>query len=382
MNIIMRLIGQEQTKMVKKDLGEIRGLEDWYAKSVSNTTQRLKEKTVGQTQATVVSGMMVTQMERGTNSTMIETVMTEANQRAQQKRMETLRMLTIDQLLNSEITLVQADRDALLAYREEILLQQKFKMLAMEQKLYRQRLMSTMAIFGMTMTIWQMNNAMSRLVDQNSEAGKAIQKVGNVMMGATAPAMMFNNIMMMTAGTMTMVKAAALNMIPAVGAIMAIYVAMTAQGRKVRALFGAIAGVMVVLTAKTIAYTIAKWSQIAAEVTWRSVLSMGVLLPILLGIVAAAVGGVAAYATAQTRPMQHRVIKETGAIYAHKGEVIARPAPGSVTPPMESAKGGGPQQVVIPVSIGGHELETVIVDIVDNGDRGGFGVRKSRAVIG
>ena len=70
--------------------------------------------------------------------------------------------------------------------------QAQFENMRMMQFRRREILASTMAIFGMTMSIWQVTNALSALAGENEEMKEDMQTLQAVMMGATGPLLLFH----------------------------------------------------------------------------------------------------------------------------------------------------------------------------------------------
>jgi len=198
----------------------------------------------------------------------------------------------------------------------------------------REVLANTMAIFGMTMSIWQITNAFSALAGENKELKKDMQKLQAVMMGATGPIMLAMGIHQLSMAWANLNMTIKIGM-PLFFTMAALYMTMTASSRELKIIFGALTGALAGLTAIIIQHNIAKWQGVVA--TWASVQaklselgvsSLGLALPIAFAAIGA---GLAYYATipkessAQTELGQYRMLLANASFRGHKGETVSRP---------------------------------------------------------
>jgi hypothetical protein len=208
----------------------------------------------------------------------------------------------------------------------------------------RMILSSTMAIFGMTMSIWQLTNALSAMAGENKELKSDFQKMQAMMMGATGPLLLFHGILQLTTAQVTKLGAAMLVLLPVSLAIASGYLALTAKSKELRIAAGALSGALFGLTAAKIYHNVVTaqgitltYQEITAKIMSYAVTSLGTLLPVIAGAIAGGIAVAALVPEAQTGVGQWRYAERTGLIKVHEGEGIGR-----VTEPMEGGIGGGP----------------------------------------
>ena len=203
------------------------------------------------------------------------------------------------------------------------------KELLMNQRVYRQELMqASIGMFVMGITMTQTLDTMGKMAGKGTQLEAVFKDMSQAVRFTLGPiqvvtaAMQFLN-QANKAMMMTMVKTMGL-----FAGMYLLYKAFTTESKALRAVFGAIAGVLIVLNGLLLINTARTWAKTIADIVNKSVSTFGTALPVL----AAAVGGglalgLAAYATApkgQTVPGYSRPVNNTGLVYAHRGEVISR----------------------------------------------------------
>lgn len=222
----------------------------------------------------------------------------------------------------------------------------------------REILASTMAIFGMTMSIWQVTNAMSSMAGENKEARKEIMKLQGILMGATGPILLVHGVIQMLNMEMTRMTMIARTAVPVMFAIGFAYMALTTQSKKLKMAYSVMVGITAFLTTLSLAYAAANWAVAKAEVTRAAatatatgVASGGMTILRDFGIIAAGVGvasGAVTYiasmqASAQTELGQYRMMNQDANVRMHRGEKVSRP--------MEMWEGGGQGRGMPPVNV-------------------------------
>jgi len=112
----------------------------------------------------------------------------------------------------------------------------------------REILASTMSIFGMTMSIWQVTNALSALAGENEAMREEMSKLQAIMMGATGPILLVHGIVQMMNMGITRLALAARVAVPAMMALGMAYMTLTAPSDKLRAIYSVMVGVTAAVT--------------------------------------------------------------------------------------------------------------------------------------
>jgi hypothetical protein len=213
-----------------------------------------------------------------------------------------------------------------------------------------------MAIFGMTMSIWQMTNALSALAGENEDLKKDMKTLQAVMMGATGPLLLVHGIIQLTTMATDRLGMSMRVLLPIMFAIASIYMALTSHSRELRAIFGALAGMLTVLTVLYIRHLIVTKALVIAKFreAVANLFVMASKYPLIgVAFALAAVGGAALAASTvpsgQTRTGQERQIEETGFFYGHKGETVA-----TISPTRETR--GSDEPIVVILELDGEEL--------------------------
>jgi hypothetical protein len=242
----------------------------------------------------------------------------------------------------------------------------------------REILATTMSIFGMTMSIWQMTNALSAMAGDNEMAREEFKRLQAMMMGATGPILLVLGIMqLLNMEIKTMGQALIRSAVPGMMALSMAVMALTTQSKELKVLYSVITGIMVFLAVLSYETARAKLAEAkstgvatGAMIAQKSILTGGTSLgPDALaiagaiGITATLITAMASLAAAQTSAGQYRRIENTGIILAHKGETIGR-----VSEPIESGNKNESEPQLIILQIDGEELGRVWANIAERED--------------
>ncbi len=217
----------------------------------------------------------------------------------------------------------------------------------------RETLAATMSIFGMTMSIWQVTNAMSALAGENKELKKDIMSLQAIMMGATGPVLLAMGMMQLKLAW-TNLHVAIKAGLPILFIVSSLYIALTANSKELRIAAGALTGALVALTvvkakAAAVSYMKAHATNVetGATLAQMAVSSLGLALPILAGAVIGALAIAATLPSAQTGIGQRRRVRRNAVANLHEGEDV-------VSAPMEDWNAWGGSRS------GGATLITII----------------------
>ena len=273
-----------------------------------------------------------------------------------------------------ELVLLEMTRKGEITATEAQMIQKKmmFELDSADMKMMQMRrreiLATTMSIFGMTMSIWQVTNALQSMAGENEEARKEFQKLQAMLMGATGPILLVLGIMQLLNMTIkTQAQAIIRSAVPAMMALSFAVMAVTSQSKELKIIYSILTGVMVFLTvlsykmaAAHLAAMSAKVGELGATIALKGATSGGatlfqdaIIVSGAIGIAAAAATAFASFAMGQTELGQYRRIEKSGFLIGHKGETIGR-----VTPPMEGDF-GNERPIEIVLNIDGEEFNRV-----------------------
>lgn len=210
---------------------------------------------------------------------------------------------------------------------------EKNKELAIAMQFRRREILATtMSVFGMTMSIWQLTNALSAMAGENKELKEDFQRMQAMLMGATAPLLLVTGILQLTTMQVTALGAAMMTALPIAFALATAYLAISSNSREMRIIMGALTGALIAFTIAKHKAAIASLfhagalhSETVAMIVQKAVASLGLLLPVIAGAIIGAIAVAAMLPKAQTQPGQMRFMRQDAAIFAHQDEVVSKP---------------------------------------------------------
>jgi hypothetical protein len=360
LNITARTQGMAQIKSLEAQLRGLRA-EVQNIDILTRKTHLTQEISIAKLQKqSAVTRIQIADKQRLNAHMVQEQIRNEALNATYERNIAELREKTFVQMMANRGSMSAAEASGLELMAEQRANAERQKSIELLRVKQRQILASTMSIFGMTMSIWQVTNALTALAGENEELKKDMKMVQALTMGATGPLLLFHGILQLTTMEVTRLGRAMLVMLPASLAIASAYIALTSHSKELRIAAGALAGALTALTLVKIKSAIASYLQATATnvatgatIAQMAVSSLGTLLPVIAGAIigAIAVSTTLPEASAQTEPGQFRRIRRDAVIQAHQDEVV--------TTPMEAfgTRGGGGQDIV--VIIDGRQVERV-----------------------
>lgn len=339
-NFKVKVLGAEQLKQLAAEMGGVLNKKQQMAalkKHIIATNQR----TLKQLQEEVVlKRLQIRGATKYTNEILREQVRLDALNASHKQDLTMRREKIMLQMQEGKGLRNKAEQQGFAILMQEEMNRKNMEATAILRLKQRQILASTMAIFGMTMSIWQMTNALSSMAGDNEEAREEIAKLQGVLMGATGPVLFMHGVLQMMNMEMTRTTLIARMAVPALMGVAMAYMAMTAPTKELKALYSVMTGITMALTAAQIILAKAHWAtasakaaEAAAEATRLGIATAGASLTWTSAAIVAGVGVGATLMTfigstmaqAQTQPGQIRRMKRDAPINAHQDEIVGRP---------------------------------------------------------
>lgn len=256
----------------------------------------------------------------------------EALDAVHRKYTETLKQENLVRMSKGQGIEREAEQEGALMIIEEQENRTKAEKIRLLQIQRRETLATTMSIFGMTMSIWQVTNAMSALAGENKEVREDIMRLQAVMMGATGPILLAMGMKQLGLAWANLNIAIKIGL-PLFFTMASLYMSLTASSRELRVIFGALTGAMAGLTAMIAYHNIQKalevkltWAAVTAKLAEMGITTMGAGLVIGAAIIGGALAFMATVPQgAQTELGQFRHVARGGVAELHTDEVVSRP---------------------------------------------------------
>ena len=196
-------------------------------------------------------------------------------------------------------------------------------------KATRQALMqASISMFVLNISANQMLSSLKPLVKGNEEYSKALEGMQATLNMSLGPMQFFMAMQGMMINMSEKQQRAVGGLVGGMGALYFIYAMITTKAKELKIIFGALAGVAVALTIKSIAQTKANWANAISWATVKAVFgdySGFVKLAFGLATAGAVMGVVASMLSFQTLPGRTKIARNSQIAQLHSGEEVRRP---------------------------------------------------------